>query len=83
MSSVPHSARQYDHTRAAVSHQPARHHERPMRLLSSVPQAHAFLTVPGLVLHLLRVGRHLRRVVHHRLLPTRACRLWHEVTYAC
>ena len=34
MSSVPHSTRQYDHTRAAVSHQPTRHRERPMRRLS-------------------------------------------------
>ena len=39
MSSVPHCTRQYDHTRAAVSHQPTRHHERPMRRLSSVAQA--------------------------------------------
>ena len=39
MSSVPHSTRQYDHTRAAVSHQSTRHHERPMRRLSSVAQA--------------------------------------------
>ena len=32
---VPHSTRQYDHARAAVSHQPTRHHERPMRRLFS------------------------------------------------
>ena len=31
---VPHSTRQYDHARAAVSHQPTRHHKRPMRRLS-------------------------------------------------
>ena len=83
MSSVPHSARQYDHTRAAVSHQPTRHRERPMRRLSSGRASPRLFTVPGLVLHLLRVGRHLRRVVHHCLLPTRTCRLWHEATYAC
>jgi hypothetical protein len=39
--------------------------------------------VHGPVQNLFRVGRHLIRAVHHRLLRTRSFRVWDEVTCAC
>ena len=49
------------------------------------PARHAqqFLSVHGLVLNLFRVGRHLLRSAHHRLLRTRAFAEWDAVTCAC
>ena len=67
MPSVVHSTRQYENNRAEVSHQPTRQRERQMRRFKSVGQAQRFLSVHGLVQNLFRVGRHLLRVVHHRV----------------
>ena len=83
MPSVAHSTRQYENNRAEVSHQPTRQRERQMRRFKSAAHAQRFLSVHGLVLNLFRVGRHLLRAVHHRLLRTRSFRVWKEVTCAC
>ena len=74
MPSVVHS------TRAEVSHQPTRQRERYMRRFTSVAHAQRFLSVHGVVLNLFRLGRHLLRAVHYRLLRTRAFRDWRAVT---
>ena len=42
-----------------------------MRRFRSAAHAPRFLAVHGLVLNLFRVGRHLLRAVHYRLLPDR------------
>ena len=80
MPSVMHSTQQYENNRAEVSHQPTRQRERQMRRFTSAAQAQRFLSVHGVVLNLFRVGRHLLRAVHHRLLRTRAFGVWREVT---
>ena len=83
MPSVVHCTRQYENNRAEVSHQPTRQRERQMRRFKSVRHAQHFLSVHGLVHNLFRVGRHLLRVVHHRLLRTRSFCVWDAVTCAC
>ena len=83
MPSVVHSTRQYENNRAEVSHQPTRQRERQMRRFKSVRHAQRFLSVHGLVQNLFRMGRHLLRAVHHRVLRTRSFRVWDAVTCAC
>ena len=80
MPSVIHSTRQHENNRAEVSHQPTRQRERQMRRFTSAAHAQRFLSVHGVVLNLFRLGRHLLRAVHHRLLRTRAFGVWREVT---
>ena len=80
MPSVAHRTDRYANNRAEVSHQPTRQRERQMRRFKSPGQAQRFLSVHGLVLNLFRVGRHLLRSAHHRLLRTRAFEVWREVT---
>ena len=80
MPSVRHSTQQDENNRADVSHQPTRQRARQMRRFTSAAQAQRFLSVHGVVLNLFRVGRHLLRAVHHRLLRTRAFGVWREVT---
>ena len=82
MPSVMHSTRQYDNNRAEVSHQPTRQRERQMRRFKSVGHAQRFLSVHGPVQNIFRVGRHLLRAVHHRLLRTRSFHVWDAVTCA-
>ena len=83
MPSVVHSTMQYENNRAEVSHQPTRQRERQMRRFKSVRHAQRFLSVHGLVQNLFRVGRHLLRAGHHRLLRTRSFCVWNAVTCAC
>jgi putative transposase len=83
MPSVVHSTQQYENNRAEVSHQPTRQRERQMRRFKSVAHAQRFLSVHGLVRNLFRVGRHLLRAVHHRLLRTRSFFVWNDVTGVC
>ena len=54
----------------------------PTRLFKSVRHVQRFLSVHGLVLNLFRVGRHLLRMAHHRVLRTRSFFVWDEVTCA-
>ena len=82
MPSVEHDTRQYENNRAEVSHQPTRQRERQMRGFTSVAHAQRFLVVHGVVLNLFRVGRHLLRAVHHRLMRSRAFGVWREATCA-
>ena len=80
MPSVVHCTDHYANNRAEVSHQPTRQRERQMRRFKSAAQAQRFLSVHGPIQNLFRVGRHLLRAVHHRLLRTRAFGVWREVT---
>ncbi len=83
MPSVVHSTRQYENNRAEVSHQSTRQREGQMRRFKSVGHAQRFLSVHGLVQNLFRVGRHLLRAGHHRVLRTRSFCVWDAVTSAC
>ena len=83
MPSVLHCTDQYANNRAEVSHQPTRQRERQMRRFKSTAQLQRFAAVHGIVQNLFRVGRHLLRSVHHRLLRTRAFVEWDAVTCAC
>ena len=82
MPSVIHSTRQYENNRAEVSHQPTRQRERQMRRFKSVAHLQRFASVHGVVQNLFRVGRHLLRSAHRRLLRTRAFTAWEAVTCA-
>ncbi len=75
--------RQYENSRAEVSHQPTRQRERQMRRFKSAAHLQRFASVHGVVQNLFRVGRHLLRAAHHRLLRARSFRLWDELTCAC
>ena len=81
--SVVHCTDQYANNRAAGSNQRTRQRERQMRRFKSAAHAQRFLSVHGPIQNLFRVGRHLLRAVHHRLLRTRSFRIWDEVTCAC
>ena len=83
MPSIVHSTQQYENNRAEVSHQSTRQREDQMRRFKSVGHAQRFLSVHGSVQNLFRVGRHLLRSAHHRLLRTRAFVEWDAVTCAC
>ena len=79
---VPHDTTRYANNRAEVSHQPTRQRERQMRGFTSPAHAQRFLHVHGVIQNLFRVGRHLLRAVHHRMLRARSFRVWAEVTAA-
>ncbi len=83
MPSVVHNTRPYENNRAEVSHQPTRQRERQMRGFKSAAHLQRFASVHGVVQNLFRVGRHLPRAAHNRLLRARSFRLWDEVTCAC
>ena len=82
MPSVVHCTDRYANNRAEVSHQPKRQRERQMRRFKSPAHLQHLAAVHGVVQNLFRVGRHLLRAVHHRLLRTRAFVEWEEVTCA-
>ena len=83
MPSVVHCTDQYANSRAEVSHQPIRQRERQMRRFQSAAHVERFVSVHGVVQNLFRVGRHLLRAAHHRVLRTRAFVEWDVVTCAC
>ena len=82
MPSVVHVTRQYENNRAEVSHQQTRQRERQIRGFKSAGHLQQFASVHDVVQNLFRVGRHLLRAAHHRLLRARSFRLWDEVTCA-
>ena len=82
MPGVTHDTTQDANNRADVSPQPTRHQERQMRGVTSPAHAQRFLHVHGVIQNLFRVGRHLRRSVHHRMLRARSFTVWAEVTAA-
>ncbi len=53
-----------------------------MRRFKSAAHAQRFLSVHGVVQNLFRVGRHLLRSAHHRLLRTQGFVEWGAVTCA-
>ena len=82
MPSVVHRTDQYANNRAEVSHEPTRQRERQMRGFKSVGHLQRFASVHGVVQNLFRVGRHLLRAAHYRVLRTRAFAEWNAVTCA-
>ena len=82
MPSVVHVTDQYANNRAEVSHQPTRQRERQMRRFKSAVHLQRFASVHGVVQNLFRMGRHLLRAAHHRVLRTRAFVEWQAVTCA-
>ena len=54
-----------------------------MRRFKSPAQLQWFASVHGAIQNLFRVGRHLLRSGHHRLLRRRAFVEWETVTCAC
>jgi putative transposase len=78
MPAVIHSTQQYANNRAEVSHQATRQRE-----LKSAAHLQRFASVHGLVQNLFRVGRHLLRSAHHRVLRAQAFRVWEAVACAC
>ena len=82
MPSVIHDTSQYANNRAEVSHQPTRRRERQMQRFKSVAHSQRFLAVHGVVGNLFRLGRHMLRAAHHRLLRERAFQVWNAVTAA-
>ena len=80
MPSVVHCTDQYANNRAEVSHQPTRQRERQTRRFKSPAHLQRFASVHGVIQNLFRVGRHLLRPRHHRLLRTRAFTEWDGVT---
>ena len=82
MPSAVHRTAPYLNNRAEVSHQPTRQREREMRRFKSAAQLQRFASVHGVVQNLFRVGRHLLRSAHHRLLRARAFVEWEAVTCA-
>ena len=83
MPSVVHGTDQYANNRAEVSHQPTRQRERQMRRFTSAAHVQRFASVHGVVQNLIRVGRHLLRSRHHRVLRKRAFVEWDAATCAC
>ena len=81
--SVVHCTDRYANNRAEVSHQATRQRERQMRRFKSPGQLQRFASGHGAVQNLFRVGRHLLRADHHRLLRRRAFVEWEAVTCAC
>jgi putative transposase len=51
-----------------------------MRRFTSTDQAQRFLTIPGVVDNLFRVGRHLMKASYYRELRSRAFFEWQQVT---
>ena len=82
MPSVMHTTRQYENNRVEASHQPTRQRERQMRRFKSAAHLQRFGAVHGVVQNLFRVGRHLLRAVHHRVLRRQAFIEWNAVTCA-
>ena len=79
---VAHNTERYANNRAEVSHQPTRQREHQMRRFKSAGQAQRFLSPHGVVQNLFRVGRHLLKPIHHRLLRSRSFTLSQTVTAA-
>lgn len=80
--SVLHITDRYANHRSEASHQPTRERERRMRRFKLPGQTQRFLSVHAVLGNLLRIGRHLMRATHHRLLRSRAFDHWQEVTCA-
>ena len=68
--------------RAEMSHQPTRQREHQMRSFKSAAHLQRFAAPHSVVQNLFRVGRHLLRAAHHRLLRTRAFAEWDTATCA-
>ena len=79
---VAHTTERYANNRIEVSHQATRQRERHMRRFKSAGQAQRFLSLHGVIQNLFRVGRHLLRSSHHRLLRSRSFLEWRAATAA-
>ena len=84
MPSVVHCTDQYANNRGG-SLPPTKSGSGSARCAGSSPPRtrNGFSRYTDPVQNLFRVGRHLLRAVHHRLLRTRSFQIWDEVTCAC
>jgi len=80
MPSVEHSTQQYENNRCELSHQPTRRQEQQMRRFKSQGQAQRFLSCHGVVNNLFRLGRHLMKASHYRILRDCAFNEWARVS---
>ena len=82
MSDVVHCEDRYANNRCEASHEHTREQERQMRGFKSPGSAQRFLAVHAQVQNAFRLGRHLTRATHYRLLRARAYSTWQEVACA-
>jgi len=82
MPSVEHFTRQYENNRCELSHQPSRQQERQMRRFKFHRYAQRFLSCHGVVNNLFRLGRHLMKAKHYRILRNRSFTEWTRVSCA-
>ncbi len=80
MPSVEQSTKQYENNRCELSHQPTRQQERQMRRFKSQHHAQRFLSCHGVVNNLFRLGRHVMKAKHYRILRDRAFVEWDRVS---
>ncbi|MBL4818058.1 MAG: IS6 family transposase [Deltaproteobacteria bacterium] len=80
MPGIEHSTRQYENNRCELSHQPTRCQERQMRRFKSQHHAQRFLSCHGVINNLFRLGRHLMKACHYRILPGRAFAEWERAS---
>ncbi len=80
MALVEHNTARYADHRAEVSHQPTRPRERQMRGFKSPGQAPRFLSVHGVIQNCFRLGRHVLRPEHYRVLRSRSFEAWSAAT---
>src|SRR5262245_2664536 len=80
LSSVAHCQGSHLNTCAEVSHQPPRQRERQMCRFTSPRQAQRFLSAHAPITNLFRLGRHLTRAPHYRVLRTQTFATGRAVT---
>jgi len=76
MAPVGHDAAGYSNNQAEVSHQPTRRRERQVRGFKSPGQIQRFPSVHGFIQSCFRLGRHLLRPEHFRVLRSRSFEAW-------
>ncbi len=82
MPTVEHVRDKGSNNRAENSHRVTRQRERQMRRFKSAGQMQRFLSAHGPINNVFRVGRHLMKAKHYRIMRDRGFALWHEVTHA-
>ena len=82
MPTVEHVRDKGSNNRAENSHQVTRQRERQMRRFKSAGHMQRFLSVHGPINNVFRVGRHMMKAKHYRIMRARGFALWQEVTYA-
>ena len=82
MPTIEHVRDKGSNNRAENSHQVSRRRERQMRRFKSAGHMQRFLSADGPINNVFRVGRHLMKAKHYRIMRERGFALWQEVTCA-